>query len=308
MQRQPQQIQVLVTMPLPGRRHLCQTICCRPYKRCLIHGTTGHMTHNKQTTMMRLRQIPPWKRFQWKSQSTYLKKKKRRRRIPSQFRNRASFENEEEKIGQNRPLSPTLVKNILKLGYKRAKANPFLVDDTVYDTGTLKFDPEFSNENCTVWRDTHDFNRPIVSFPGTNICNLNDLVADLYLAVGAEDSHPRFQEAKKHIELLRNESGTEPTLVSHSLGASINEYVGRFFPQVKQINVNKGAGFNTFNRPRAPNQTDINVIGDCISCLSCSNNCLPTGTSINIFPTWINVFRCFGPHRFDNLEQIHKAL
>lgn len=218
----------------------------------------------------------------------------------------SSSNSSEEKIANHRKLTPAQVRRILSLGYKRSRES--VINDRDYDIDNLKYDAVHSNRNQIVWRDEWDFERPVISFPGTNVCHADDIIADIYLAVGLETLHPRFTEAKKHVEELRKETGMEPTLVSHSLGAAINEYVGRFYPRVKQINVNKGAGFNTFNRPRGPFQTDIAVVGDCISCLSCTNNCLPTGHTYTIYPTWRNLFRCFGAHRFDNLEQLSEQL
>lgn len=166
------------------------------------------------------------------------------------------------------------------------------------------YDPVHSNSKQVVWRDREDDMRPIVTFPGTNILNPKDLISDLCIAVGAEHLNPRFLNAKKSIHEIRKETKLEPTLVSHSLGASINEYVGRFYPRTKQINVNKGAGLGSINRGRGIDQTDIHVACDCVSCLGYCNNCLPTGRSINICPSWRNWFRCCGVHKFDNIESI----
>jgi hypothetical protein len=160
----------------------------------------------------------------------------------------------------------------------------------------------------TVWRDTADQNRPIVSFPGTNIWDYKDIWADFCIATATEHFNGRFQKAKKRIEELRKQCQQEPTLVSHSLGASINEYVGRFFPRIKQINVNKGAGLSSINRDRGIYQTDIRVVGDCVSCLSYCNSSF-TGRRITVFPRTIrHYFSCCGQHKFDNIEQLTEQL
>lgn len=159
-----------------------------------------------------------------------------------------------------------------------------------------------------VWLDSKDHNRPIISFPGTDITKGRDWISDFHIATGTEHFDKRFRDAKNSIEKIRKETRMEPTLVSHSLGASINEYVGRFYPNIKQININKGAGLSSIGKPKQPNQTDIHIVGDFVSCLSYCNSCIPTGRRINLFPRRINIFRCCGQHRVDNITQLSGKL
>lgn len=208
--------------------------------------------------------------------------------------------------GRNRSVSPKTIRYMIKSGYDMAKGH--VNDVNSLTKGRYHIDEKHTNSHQTVWRDTKDYNRPIITFPGTNPFCLRDIISDLYVATGMEHLDLRFVDAKNCVAELRIESGMEPTLISHSLGASVNEYVGRYFPNIKQININKGAGIGSIGRNQTTQQTDIHVWGDCISCLGCCNSCVPTGTNIQIFPTINNLFCCFGSHRFDNIHQLSESI
>lgn len=170
-------------------------------------------------------------------------------------------------------------------------------------TKRFKIVPKYSNRNHTVYRDTKDGNRPIITFTGTNPRRLADLKSDLAIALGRESKDKRFQEAERFVKHITKKSGKNPTLVSHSLGGSLNEFAARNNENIRQINVNKGAGLGSFNRTRQRHQTDISVGGDPVSLLSFLNNNNkghtynvpgPSGSSFGLRPLTSHTFGSVG--------------
>lgn len=163
---------------------------------------------------------------------------------------------------------------LIKLGYKQAndydqgitQGDANRVDK--FSTSRYKLVPRKSNRHHTVWKDTKDGNRRIINFTGTNVRKSEDLVSDLAIATGTEKYNRRFQRSRNLVEKIRKKDPSKrPTLVSHSLGGTLNEYAARGDPKIKQVNYNKGAGLGTIFRKGQKNQVDIRTRGDAVSFL-----------------------------------------
>lgn len=131
-------------------------------------------------------------------------------------------------------------------------------------------------------------NRVVTSYKGTNPADVDDLISDAAIGVGAEDTDKRFARSRRHFnKVLQKYSGYDHILASHSLGAALNNYVNeKYQKQIKAVyNYNRGVGrrevdlpINPFSpvpivakkvlqRTKRVNVTDYRIEGDPISAL-----------------------------------------
>lgn len=91
-------------------------------------------------------------------------------------------------------------------------------------------------------------NKVITTFRGTDPKDVNDLHADLHIAVGGEEFTKRFKHARaRMLDLLKMypaNDGYTHVLVGHSLGGTINNHImDRFGDQISEVhNFNPGSG------------------------------------------------------------------
>ena len=137
--------------------------------------------------------------------------------------------------------------------------------DKIYKNNGYALDKRFSNDKHHVVTDKHD--QVYVNFRGSN--NMNDVVSDVYLALGLEDYNNRFINSSKLVKNVRKEYKDRPIIgIGHSLGGSLVDHVNNERLLDKGITVNKGIGLSGLGQYNMLNQTDIRTITDPVSILA----------------------------------------
>ena len=126
----------------------------------------------------------------------------------------------------------------------------------------LRLDDSLSNAEHKVFVDRK--NRPTVAFTGSR--KVGDWGTNLLLGLGLEKYSTRFRDSKKLMEDVRKKYSAPATILGHSLGAAITEYVGG--KKDKVITVDKGVGLSGIGKTIGKNQTDIRTSNDPVSLLS----------------------------------------
>jgi hypothetical protein len=155
---------------------------------------------------------------------------------------------------KTKPVEKKTVSLLLGAGYQDKKAETKLEEE-----GFAKVD-KFTNANHTVYLDKE--RNPYIIHRGTS--TLNDFVTDAFLFTGLEKYHPRFREAKRLTNKVRQEFDKPVTVVGHSLGGSLAEESGGDHI----ITVNKGVGLGGIGKIIPENQVDLRRRGDLVSALS----------------------------------------
>lgn len=132
------------------------------------------------------------------------------------------------------------------------------------NTMNYKLDRDLSNIKQKVY--THN-NKVVVAYQGTKPSRIRDLVSDGMLALGLEKYDPRFQEASKIMDRVKDKYGDKKIIaVGHSLGGSLAEYAGKKADRV--ITLDKGVGIGGINKKLDNKQTDIRASNDIVSGLA----------------------------------------
>lgn len=102
-----------------------------------------------------------------------------------------------------------------------------------------------SSEEVAVWQHA-DESQIITSHRGT--ANFSDVGTDVALVLGIEEQTDRFKRANEHYERILQEFPPDEyshTLVGHSLGGAINEYIfSKHYNEIDRVhNFNPGAAF-----------------------------------------------------------------
>ena len=121
-------------------------------------------------------------------------------------------------------------------------------------------DNQLSNENQQVYYKP-DEKKLLVSVTGTH--NLKDVGTDAYLAVGKLKDTNRYKEAKDTLDKAKKRYGVDATIVGHSLGGSVGQYIGGSNDKV--ISLDKGA---TIGTPTRNNENAYRSAGDAVSLLN----------------------------------------
>lgn len=89
----------------------------------------------------------------------------------------------------------------------------------------------------------------VLGIRGTVPTSLYDLGSDVLIAAGKEDRSIRFNQALKLYDSLRAQyPGYKVTSASHSLGASISQFIGRRRPDHFGVTFNAGHGWGSVGR------------------------------------------------------------
>jgi hypothetical protein len=126
----------------------------------------------------------------------------------------------------------------------------------------LRLDDSLSNAEHKVYVDRK--NRPTVAFTGSR--KVGDWMTNALLATGLEGFSTRFRDSKKLMEDVRKKYSAPATILGHSLGGAITEYVGG--KKDKVITVDKGVGLSGVGKTIGKNQIDVRTSNDPVSILS----------------------------------------
>jgi hypothetical protein len=126
----------------------------------------------------------------------------------------------------------------------------------------LRLDDSLSNAEHKVYVDRK--NRPTVAFTGSR--KVGDWMTNALLATGLEGFSTRFRDSKKLMEDVRKKYSAPATILGHSLGGAITEYVGG--KKDKVITVDKGVGLSGVGKTIGKNQIDVRTSNDPVSLLS----------------------------------------
>jgi len=141
--------------------------------------------------------------------------------------------------------------------------------------GDYVLDESLSNGNQQVYYRPRD-KKLLFSIAGTH--NLSDVGTDLYLAGGNLKSTSRYKEAQNALEKAKNKYHTDATIVGHSLGGSVGQYIAS--PTDKVISYNKGA---TIGQKTRSNETAYRSPGDLVSLFGSSGSkTLGQGSILNM--------------------------
>lgn len=198
-------------------------------------------------------------------------------------------------IGMSK-ISGNKLNKLIALGYSKEKK----------DTGRFKVQQNLTNDQHTVVNDKKT-GRKIVVFKGTNPGNLNDLVSDASLAIGAEKNNKRFQNSRSFLDKVRESSkragsGSKLTVIGHSLGGSLAEYAGNRKKDTV-ITVNKGSGVRQIGKKIPGNQTDIRSRFDAVSAMSLFNK--GPGKKVSTGSNALNQFIGKGAHNFAAVKNLN---
>lgn len=145
--------------------------------------------------------------------------------------------------------------------------------------GGYKRDDELSGRRVQVYTDQDG--KAIVTHRGTQ--GFKDVLTDAKLAVGRLSGTDRYKHAKKIQQKAFEKYGKENiTTLSHSLGGSIGERVGKSGNKV--ITYNKGVSPLEAFKKLPKNQTDIRSTGDLVS----FSGKLQKGNKINLSHGYLN--------------------
>lgn len=124
--------------------------------------------------------------------------------------------------GVNRPTQQTIQRGDFDLTWKK---NAHLAK-AAYTSSPVEgytIDPEFSNENTTVYKDNQT-GKATVAFSGTR--GVKDAKADLAIFAGMEQKDPQFQQALQTTKNVISKYGKDNVSVTgHSLGGTKTSYV-----------------------------------------------------------------------------------
>ena len=117
-----------------------------------------------------------------------------------------------------------------------------------------KLDRQLSNVKHRIFKDKYD--DVIVAFQGTKPTRVRDLVSDAALLFGLESYDPRFRDAQRTMNRVREKyKGKNIVSIGDSLGGSLAEYSGKKADQI--ITHNKGVGYSGIGKVIPKKQTDI---------------------------------------------------
>ena len=159
-------------------------------------------------------------------------------------------------------------------------------------------DDEFSNAEQKVFIDKNK--NPKIVFTGSR--KGMDVITDLAILTGLAGLTPRFQNASKLVDKVKQKYKNRPiTALGDSMGGSLSESVGGKVDKV--ITTSKGVGLFGIGKKIRSNQTDIRASNDVISVL---RNTQSGGKKITIKGTK-GIINPFASHNFRNLDKINKT-
>jgi len=123
----------------------------------------------------------------------------------------------------------------------------------------------YSGFSATLFYDTHNDNKPILAFRGTEENQLQDLFQDLLLSLGLSEVSPQNQSLHNAIKSWIDEglitSDNKMTVVGHSLGGHLSLKAASHYPElVDRVYTFNGAGVSGWDALHTMENIDPNIV------------------------------------------------